>query len=372
VLFRSLVINTKQPYPVWLYRAEVGSAALPEAYYTRVGQAAFSKKPIGVGAYKFVSLELGQRTVLTAFDDYHLGAPQVKDLVLLPIPEPATKMAMLKAGEADMIDNVTGAQSAELKGDASYRLITSRYADSYAMQLMDFLDNDPSKPVMNLKVRQAMAYAIDRKALVERVYFGNAETAAAFLNPLVIGHNPDLKPYAYDVTKAKQLMREAGYPTGFDMEYTTSAGDQTLPLALKGYLREIGINVKITIIDAAQFPSLLTQKKLRGAYTRAAPPLAFADGQQVLWLLWLKIGTWGGWEDDTIMGLFRKVEIETDLTKRVQLLREADAYMYQQLPGIPLVHINALFAVNKKIDFRPTPGNYNAEPLRRLTWMPGY
>ncbi len=368
----TLIIYTKQPYPVWLYRAEVGSAALPEAYYTRVGGAEFTKKPIGVGAFKFVNRQLGISTELTAFDDYHLGAPQVKDLVLLPIPEPSTKMAMLKTGEADMIDNVTGAQTVDLKNNANFRMVVSRYANTINLKFNDFIDEDPTKPTNNLKVRQAIAYSIDRQAIADRIYFGNAEIAGGSYNPIMIGYNPDLKPYPYDVAKAKQLMKDAGYANGFDIEFSTGVGDQTLTQALQGYIKEIGINAKITIIESSLGPTLLAQKKYRGLTTASSTPLAFADAEQVLWLYWLKIGTWGMWQDDKILAMYDKIHVETDLATRSKLLRESDAYMYEQLPMVNLVHTHAVFAVNKKIDFKPTPGNYNVDPSRRITWMPGY
>jgi ABC-type transport system substrate-binding protein len=132
------------------------------------------------------------------------------------------------------------------------------------------------------------------------------------------------------------------------------------------------INVKLTVVETAQFSTFLAQKKFRGYIFSASTPLAFADAEQVLWLYWLKIGTWGMWQDDKIIDMYNKIHVETDLATRTKLLRESDAYMYEQLPMVNLVHTHAIFAVNKRIDFKPTPGNYNVDPSRRITWMPGY
>jgi len=368
----TLIVNTKQPYPVWLYRAEVGSAALPQAYYTKVGQAEFGKKPIGVGAYKFVSLQLGIKTEMTAFDDYHLGAPPVKDLVLLPVTEPTTQVAMLKAGEADLIDNVTGAHTVGLRNNPDYRLITTRYSNSRPMKFWDFLDDDPSKPIMNLKVRQAIAHSVDRQAIADRVFFGNAEPAAGAYNPLMIGFNPNLKPYAYDVAKAKQLMQEAGYANGFDIVFRTSVVDQVLVQALQSYLKDIGINAKIQVVEGAGAPPAVAKQINRGIDLTTGPPLAFADAEQVFWLFYLRIGTNGAWEDKKAYDMYEKIHVETDLPTRIRLLQESEVYLYEQLPIVPVVHTHGVFAVNKKIDFKPTPGNYNIDPSRRITWMPGY
>ncbi len=368
----TLIIHTKQPYPAWFYRAEVGSAALPEAYYTRVGQAEYAKKPIGVGAFKFVSLDRDVRTVLTAFDDYHLGAPQVRDLVLLPVKEPSTRLAMLKTGEADMID-ITGPQSLSLKDDPNYRVLVSPFGGTVGIKFWDFLDNDPTKPIMNLKVRQAFAYAIDRQAIADKIYFGYATPAGGVYNPAMVGHNPDLKPYPYDPAKARRLLTEAGFGNGFDIEYWTGTGDQTLVQGFQGLLKEVGINVKITILEESQSTVYLAQKKYRGLTSGGGSGAGpFPDAEQVLWLYYLKIGTWGAWQDDKAVQMYERVHVEMDMDTRIRLLRETEAYMYQELPSVPVVHTHTLYAANKKIDYKPTPGTAFIDPLRRLGWMPGY
>ncbi|MSQ33499.1 MAG: hypothetical protein EXR60_03665 [Dehalococcoidia bacterium] len=368
----TLIVNTKQPYPVWLYRAEVGSAALPEAYYTRVGQAEFGKKPIGVGAFKLVSRQLDIRTELTAFDDYHLGAPQVRDLVIIPVPEPSTRLAMLKAGEADMEQQVTGAQAVGLKNDPNFRLIVTPYSDTRPVKFWDFLDDDPTKPIANLKVRQAIAYAIDRQTIADRVFFGYAAPAAGAYNPLMIGFNPNLKPYPYDVAKAKQLLQEAGYANGFDIVFRTGVADQVYVQAIQAYLKDVGINAKIQVEEGVGAPPSVAKLVNRGLSLSTGPALAFPDAEQIFWLFYLRLGTSGAWEDKKAYDMYDKIHVETDLPTRIRLLQESEAYMYEQLPIIPVIHTHGVFAVNKKIDFKPTPGNYNIDPSRRITWMPGY
>jgi ABC-type transport system substrate-binding protein len=105
-----------------------------------------------------------------------------------------------------------------------------------------------------------------------------------------------------------------------------------------------------------------------GVQTCALPIYA----EQVLWLFYLRLGTNGAWEDQKAYDMYNKIHVETDLPTRVRLLQESEAYLYEQLPVIAIIHTHGLFAVNKKIDFKPTPGNYNIDPSRRITWMPGY
>jgi ABC-type transport system substrate-binding protein len=167
-------------------------------------------------------------------------------------------------------------------------------------------------------------------------------------------------------------MREAGYANGFDIEFRTGVGDQTLVQAVQAYLKEVGINAKITVVEGAGAPPAVAKQINRGIDLTRAPPLAFADAEQPLWLFWLRIGTMGAWEDQKATAMYNRVHVEMDLATRIRLLQEIDAYLYEQLPIVPIVHVHDLFAVNKKIDFKPTPGNYNLDPARRLTWMPGY
>jgi peptide/nickel transport system substrate-binding protein len=214
--------------------------------------------PVGTGPYKYDSHVPGESITLVKFDEYWGGreGPYLDKLIFLTVREDATRVAMLQAGEADIIVNLPTADVARLKSDPT---IVVRIDPSTRVAHIGV--NCQKAPFDNAKVRQALNYAIDREGLIAGVLKGVGMPSKSFISPIVWGwHGVDL--YSYNPGKAKQLLAEAGYPNGFKTTLWTPQGryfaDKETAVAVQDMLNQIGLKVTVQVIDWATYLKLLT------------------------------------------------------------------------------------------------------------------
>src|SRR5215813_4788219 len=161
--------SLKEPWPDFMtfYSSMSASAGwvVPKKYLEQVGDYGFKKHPIGAGPYKFVSQKQGLELVLEAYDGYWRKVPHVQKLIMRSIPDDSTRLAMLKTGEADIAYAMMGATAEEVKHDSKLKLA---YSEGQGIFFIYFNEQwDPKSPWHDLRVRQALNYAIDRQALSE-------------------------------------------------------------------------------------------------------------------------------------------------------------------------------------------------------------
>ena len=187
---------------------------VPKKYIEKVGDEGFRKHPIGLGPYKFVSYTPGIELIMEAVEDYWRKVPHVKRLVFKTVPDPTTRMAMLKKGEVDVAYYLEVPLAEEVKRDPKLRLA---FSGGIGVTALHFLDGqwDPKSPWHDRRVRLAANYAIDRQAISEAETLG-ASIPTGSIIPREFEFALPIEPDPYDPVKAKQLLAEAGYPNGFD------------------------------------------------------------------------------------------------------------------------------------------------------------
>lgn len=198
-------------------------------------------KPIGTGPFKVDSVVSGDSITLTANADYWGGAPALGGVTFSFISEPATALAALRSGEVDWTDVVPDQQVAELQENEDLTLETSPSSDYWYLAL-----NENKAPWDDVRVRQAIAYAIDRDAIVQATSYGTAQE-----NQLAIPEDSvwftGYDTYSTDLDKAKQLLDEAGF-TGGTLDFlATSDYPETVTAAqiIASNLEPLGIDVQI-------------------------------------------------------------------------------------------------------------------------------
>lgn len=175
----------------------------------------------GTGAFKFVSYE-NEQVNLVANEDYWDGAPQIKTITFRYVADPATRLAALQSGEADLIERVDSEQIPTIQADANLELIT---LPSIEQKNLVFKWAVP--PTEEALVRKAISYAIDRETIVNDIMQGYATVADSFVSPVAWGYAPAEGFPTYDPEMAKALLVEAGYPNGEglpELTYLTSVG----------------------------------------------------------------------------------------------------------------------------------------------------
>jgi peptide/nickel transport system substrate-binding protein len=213
-----------------------------KTYYDRVGEAEFSKHPVGTGPYKIVNYVPGQHLDLEAYDKYWGPKPQIKSARFYFVKDDNTRVAKLQAGEADLIMATPYAAYDALKA-AGFTLVK---LPVHPTQSIQFHLKNPNVPWYDVRVREAIAYAVDKDAIVKGLLHG-VPTDYPRLMPDEIGYDPNLKDYKYDPVKARQLLSEAGHANGFSMPLYYSAGvyfgTQETAEAVSLYLKQ---NLNIT------------------------------------------------------------------------------------------------------------------------------
>src|SRR5256712_2622140 len=222
--------HLKEPWPDFMTfygtTATAAGIVVPKKYITQVGDDGFRKAPIGAGPYKFVSHMPGVEVVLEAYPGYWRHVPYVKRLIMKSVPEGTTRVAMLKKGEADMAFVLDGPEAENVQREPRLALVATRHAAVFRIEFAD--QREPKSPWHDKRLRQAVNYALDRKAISDAACRGFCPPSGVIV-PRVMDYALQVEPHPYDPQKAKQLLADAGYPRGFDAgEMTPIPGFATI------------------------------------------------------------------------------------------------------------------------------------------------
>ncbi len=201
-------------FPFFISELSFGIAGipLPKTYFESIGQDAFNDAPIGAGPFYLEKHVIAEQILLERYDDYFLPerSPSFQTLDLRLVPEVSTRVAALRAGDADVIEaNLSVEKQVE---DGGRRFIWSQES-SYMWILLPGCW-EVQFPCNKKEVRQALDYAIDKDLIMSQLYGPEAAVARGWnwVTPNALGYSPDLDPFPYDPEKAQQLLVDAGYP----------------------------------------------------------------------------------------------------------------------------------------------------------------
>lgn len=246
---------TKDPFGPMLPTLAHGAGAIVSFDATQKSGKDFGIQPVGTGPFKFVEWVRGERIVVQKNPDYWSGVPKIDRIVFLTVSEDATRVAMLERGEGDVVLSIPATEVTRLKNNPA---ITVRVDDSVRVIFMGM--NTQRKPFNNTVVRQALNYAVDRKAITDRILMGLATPMDSPMGS-AWGHVSG-KVYEYNPDKAKALLAQAGYPNGFETTLWTPQGrylmDRQVSEAVVGYLDKVGVKVKMQVMEWATYINALS------------------------------------------------------------------------------------------------------------------
>jgi peptide/nickel transport system substrate-binding protein len=325
-----------EPWPDFMtfYGTIVSGAGwiVPKKYVEQVGNEGFKRHPIGLGPYKFGSHTPGVELAMEAFEGYWRKVPSVKRLVFKVVPEPTTRMAMLKRGEVDIAYLLDVPQAQEVKRDPALKLA---FSGGIAIFFLDFLEQwDSKSPWADTRVRLAASHAIDRQALSDAETLGASKPAGNFI-PRSFEFALPLEPTRYDPAEAKQLLAEAGYPNGFDAgELHQLPPYFSLGEAIVGYLQAVGIRLRMRSMERAAYYSALATKKLKGVCVCTSA--LYGNAASRMSEVYPSDGTWayGGYPD--VDALFKQQARETDRKTRQALLHQIQQMIHDRVRLAPI------------------------------------
>lgn len=303
----------------------------------------WTKGRISSGPYKWVQLVEGQRIELEAFDDYFLGRPKIDKINLLFFADAATSLAAFEQG-SNMVTPVTADNIEYARALDSTRIETN----PDGVGALFFNTNHPD--FSDVRVRQAVSYAIDRKAITESIFKGTAEPSWSELPYLEWTQSPDLNRYEYDPEKAKALLQEAGWSS--DETYTlwyyypnqvTASSMQ----AIQQYLGEVGINVELRLNEGGA----MEQAREEGKWALIYGSLGANPHPSALSLVWTcaQEETWT-YCNPEFDELLKKARRTFDREEQQQYYQEAIEILNEEAPWVWLFNRQGFRVVNEKLN----------------------
>jgi peptide/nickel transport system substrate-binding protein len=341
-----------------------------KAYYDRVGDKEFALHPVGTGPYRIVDYKPAQYLDVAAWKGYWGTKPQIQKAHFIFVQDENTRVAALQSGQVDMIMATPYSSYQQLKALG----FTEVKLPVHPTQSVQFSLIDSHVPWADVRIRQAMAYAIDKDAIVKGLLQG-IPTDYPRLTPGEVGYDRDLMDYKYDPAKAKRLEAEAGYPNGFDMPLYVSTGvyygTRQTAEAVALYLKNnLNINCHIHEMQLIQLLQLIGRMAHdpNGRYVAVAglPVSNLPTPLEGVSLAFYGKNRLSLSHNPKLDALFEKADAILDPTKEAPLIRQIMAIEQQTLPTITLWQYVDVYAMKKGITY--TPGIHGLEVVY-LPWV---
>ena len=327
-----------------------------KAHVEKVGADGMASQPVGTGPFKLVEWRKGDSVIMERFDGYYGGASDIPPVgkacvdrvIFKVIPENASRVAALLAGDVHIIDALPTHAVKQVENNPGTHVMSVRGTRSSYIAL-----NNQKPPFNDVRVRHAVAHALDRQLIVDRIMDGNATLIDGILSPDAFGKNTNLPSYEPDAAKAKALLAEAGYPDGIDVTLDAEGSQKDIAEAIASLLTKAGIRTKVAVGESSQ---LVSRYRTKGA------PI---DGQ-----MWLT--SWGngsldpadifvpthrtadrgnssGYSNKELDALLDAANTELDPAKRAEIYHQAEAIVNRDLPKVYLWVAKELYGVSDKV-----------------------
>ncbi len=354
----TLVITLKEPLAVFPKLLAMPLASIvPDST-----PANFGEHPVGTGPWKFVEWKHDDFLLFARNDKYFDGAPTADSLRARIIPEPSTAVAEFESRNVDVLA-VPENETARWRADPG---LAGMLQSVPALRLWYVALNTQRGPLAKPAVRQALNHAVNTKTILSQLMGNRGRLAAGVIPPTLDGAVADRASYPYDTTRARQLLTEAGYPSGFDIElwHSQDPAFSRVAQAVQSFLATVGVRAKLVQRDAAS----VRQAAYRGEVDMMMKDwwADYPDAENFLYPLLHSANAGAGGNAsffrntryDSIVSASR---IAVDEARRIALYREADALAFEQAPMIFLFFSEDLFAVQPWIRGFQVPAIFNGQ-----------
>jgi peptide/nickel transport system substrate-binding protein len=327
-------------------------------------KAKFKEQPVGTGPFIFKEWKRNDSVSLEKNPNYWKpGLPKVSKLIIRTIPDNSARFTALQSGEVDLMEGVNPDDLKQLEANKDLQKMVR---PSFNVGYVGF--NFKKKPFDNPKVRMALNYAVDKKALIQAFYAGLAEPAKNPMPPTLWGYNDQIQDYPYDLEKAKQLLKEAGYPNGIQQTITFYAMPVARPYmpdgkkvaeALQANFAKIGVKTNIVSPEWATYLDE-TKKGEKDDMFMLGWTGDNGDPDNFIYALLDKDSIPGNNRDFYINEDLHKIllaaQAEPDQAKRADMYKKAQEIIKKDCPWIPLVHSTPLLAAKANLKgYIPSP-----------------
>ena len=348
-------IYLKKPFPSALEYLAGNIPIYPNEYYAKVGSKGFGLKPIGTGPYKVVEHEIGRKIVFERNKDYFKdspkGQPAIGRLVQRTIPEITTMAAELITGGLDWIYLVPMDQAEKMAKFPNLKVVKAE-SMRVGWLVMDAAGRSGENPFQKLKVRQAVAHAIDRDSISRNLVGGQSRVIHSHCFPTQFGCTDDVVKYEYDPAKAKALLAEAGYPDGFEIDMY-GYRDRPYGEAITSYLRKAGIKAKLKYLKYSALREKVYGSKITFNFTTWG-----SYGVNDISNITGRFYTFNEVDyarDEQVRDWLAEGDAIIDPEKRKAVYKKALQRIADQAYVLPLFTWVANYVFSKDLDFKPYP-----------------
>ncbi|HEY0971454.1 MAG TPA: ABC transporter substrate-binding protein [Gemmatimonadales bacterium] len=355
---RTLVVTLDEPLAVFpKLLAMPVAAVVPENVPANFGQ-----RPVGTGPWKLVEWKHDDYLLFARNEQYWGGAPAAESLLARIIPEPSTAVAEFEAGNVDVLQVPEG----ETRQWEQTDVRSARLQTAPALRLYYVAINTQRGPLKDPRVRQAINHAVDVRTILQQLAGGRGRLAAGVIPPTLEGADTTRAPYGYDAARARQLLAEAGYPNGIDIQLWSSTTPPFPRIAetIQGYLREAGIRAELVQREAAA-----AREASRNGEVDMLLKDWFADypdAENFLYPLLhsANAGVGGNvsfYSNATYDSLVTRSRRESTDSTRASLYTRADSVAFADAPMLFLWFYNDLYAVQPWIQGFEVPTIFNGQ-----------
>lgn len=332
--------------------------------------AEINENPVGTGPFEFVSWTRDDSIVLEKFDDYRVeDLPKLDRVIFEVIPDNSARLIALRSGEIDIMDGLNPDDAVGLEAEEGLELLTRTENN---IGYLGF--NTQKEPFDQVELRHAVNYAIDKEAIAEALYAGYATTAKNPLPPNYLGYNDDVEPYDYDPDRALELLEEAGYEDGLEIELWTMPvarpympDPETVAQIIQNNLEDVGVTVNIVREEWAPY----LEKTMQGEHQLYMLGWSGTNGDPDYFLSSLLHGSNVGssnrefYQNDEVDELLDAAKRAVDQDERAELYSEAQAIISEDSPMVTLVHSTPVMATTSQVqNYVPHPST--SESLREV------
>lgn len=361
---KTVQIVLKQPCASFLDYLTLPESVIVSKSWCNAHNNDLNSNPMGSGPYQFVSWDKGRQITLKAFKSfYKTGKPETENLTFSTITDNTTRTNALTTGDADLIDYVSAKDAITLEKNKDYTVDVSE-GPFMCLQI-----NCTKGPLANAKVRQAIAYAVNRKGVIDTAFMGRGTALFGF--PTLKGQNGYDGKYdnyfSYDPAKAKELLKEAGYANGFSVKIlatSTYEFHKQTALVVQDSLKAVGINAQVELPDW----STRIDRSNKGDYDILVSGTAgnivdmdwctnyFQSGET-------RMNSAPGFADKKVDSLLKEGRETLDTTKRAEIYDQLRKEILDQSPFVFINYREQIFARSAKVKgFVNLPGilTYNS------------
>jgi peptide/nickel transport system substrate-binding protein len=349
---QTVVFVTKQPLAIFLDRLE-NRFILSKVAGDKFGDQLY-QNPIGTGPYKFVSYQRGGNMVFTRNDDYWGGKAAIKEVVFRKVTEEAARLAALESGQADFVNNVPVHEVARFQKHPRVRIDQLEGLRMFLLAM-----NVAHKPFDNKLVRQAVNYSVDAPAIVKNIFDGIGYPLNGPVGSNVIGADPKHKRYPYDPKRARELLAQAGYPDGCDVQLYYSAGrypkDKEVCQVIAAQMVKGGFRVELISQEWALF---WDKQGVNGGrlpfYYIGRGTLTDAD---TLYDQYFHTGTTKrtNFSNPELDKIIEEQQRTADQKKRIALLQQAGKMIMEEAPMVPLYNLADIYGSARNLIWQKRP-----------------